>query len=235
MKKERMKWWRRGVFLLSILVTFGILVTSIVNKRYDLKVGDIAPVDFRASVDLVDEMTTEALLNDAVDSVQNQYRQELEVRRSALKENNDFFNGIINARNPLVETEEIADMLSSRGTYGLTTGEYLALLNIDNSDLRYALNTINNSINKIYETPLEEDDENKLERSRAELTDVVDSFSFSDTAKDAIKRFVVTLVKPNYFFDQDATEAMKEEARESVTPVIIKKNQTIVKEGDPVN
>ncbi len=235
MKIERNKWWRRGVFVLSILVTFGVLVTSIVNKKYDIKAGDIAPVDFRASVDLVDEMTSKALIDDAVDSVQNQYRQELEVRRSALKENNDFFNGIINARNPLVETEEIATMLANRGTYGISSEEYLALLNIDNSDLRYALNTINNSINKIYETPLEEDDESKMERSRAELSDVVDSFSFNDIAKIAIKQFVTTLVKPNYFFDQDATEALKEEARESVTPVIIKKNQTIVKEGDPVN
>lgn len=235
MKIERNKWWRRGVFVLSILVTFGVLVTSIVNKKYDIKAGDIAPVDFRASVDLVDEMTTKALIDDAVDSVQNQYRQELEVRRSALKENNDFFNGIINARNPLVETEEIATMLANRGIYGISSEEYLALLNIDNSDLRYALNTINNSINKIYETPLEEDDESKMERSRAELSDVVDSFSFNDTAKIAIKQFVTTLVKPNYFFDQDATETLKEEARESVTPVIIKKNQTIVKEGDPVN
>jgi len=235
MKSERNKWWRRGVFVLSILVTFGILVTSIVNKKYDLKVGDIAPIDFRASVDLVDEMTTKALVDDAVDSVQNQYRQELEVRRSALKENNDFFNGIINARNPLTETEEIAVMLANRGTYGISSEEYLALLNIDNSDLRYALNTINNSINKIYETPLEEDDQSKMERSKAELSDVVDSFSFNDTAKTAIKQFVTTLVKPNYFFDEEATETLKEEARGSVTPVIIKKNQTIVKEGDPVN
>ncbi|HSL86162.1 MAG TPA: hypothetical protein VK861_04455, partial [Bacteroidales bacterium] len=223
MKSERINWLRRGVFALSILITFGILVTSIVNKKYDLKVGDIAPVDFRASVDLVDEMTTRALTEDAVNSVQNQYRQEIEVRRGALKETNDFFNGIINSRNPLVERLEIAEMLESRGTYGISTEGYMALLAIDNSDLRYALNTVSNSINKIYETPLEEDDEIKIERSKSELTDVVDSFSFNDSAKDAIKQFVSTLVRPNYFFDEETTENLKEEARESVTPVIIKK------------
>ncbi|WP_312651050.1 HDIG domain-containing metalloprotein [Proteiniclasticum sp.] len=235
MKIERKKWIRRGIFLMSIVVTFAILVTSIVNKKYDLKAGDIAPVDFRASADLVDEMTTEALIEDAVNSVQNQYRQELEVRRSALKETNDFFNGIINARNPMIETTEVAEMLANRGTYGISAEGYLALLAIDNSDLRYALNTINNSINKIYETPLEEDDESKISRSKNELADIVDSFSFNDTAKEAIKQFASTLVRPNYFFDEEATAALKEEAKESITPVIIKKNQTIVKEGDPVN
>lgn len=230
-----MKWWRRGVFALSIIVTFGILVTSIVNKKYDLKTGDIAPVDFRASVDLVDEITTKALTEDAVSSVQNQYRQDLEVRRGAQKANNDFFNGIINSRNPLVDTEEIADMLESQGTYGISAEGYLSLLSIDNSDLRYALNTINNSISKIYETPLEEDDESKILRSKTELLDVVDSFSFNETAKETIKQFVSTLIKPNYFYDEEATSALQEEAKESVTPVIIKKNQTVVKEGDPVN
>lgn len=235
MKSERKKWLRRGVFMMSIVITFAILVTSIVNKKYDLKVGDIAPVDFRASVDLVDEMTTDALTDDAVNSVQNQYRQEIEVRRGALKETNDFFNGIINARNPIMETTEIAEMLANRGTYGISVDGYLALLSIDNSDLRYALNTINNSINKIYETPLEEDDESKISRSKNELADIVDSFSFNDTAKETIKQFTSTLVRPNYFFDVEATEALKEEAKKSITPVIIKKNQTIVKEGDPVN
>ena len=235
MRIERKTWWRYGIFLVSIIVTFIILLTSIVNKKYDLKVGDIAPVDFRANVDLVDEVTTKALIEDAVASVQNQYTQELEVRRNALKESNDFFNGIINSRNPMVSLDEIATVLSERGTYGISQEEYFALLSIDNSDLRYALNTINNGINKIYETPLEEDDENKITRSRTEMSDIVDSFSFNEAAKNAIKQLVVTLVKPNYFYDEEATARLKEEAENSITPVLIKKNQTIVKEGDPVN
>lgn len=235
MRIERKTWWRYGIFLVSIIVTFIILLTSIVNKKYDLKAGDIAPVDFRANVDLVDEVTTKALIEDAVASVQNQYTQELEVRRNALKESNDFFNGIINSRNPMVSLDEIATVLSERGTYGISQEGYFALLSIDNSDLRYALNTINNGINKIYETPLEEDDENKITRSRTEMSDIVDSFSFNEAAKNAIKQLVVTLVKPNYFYDEEATARLKEEAENSITPVLIKKNQTIVKEGDPVN
>ena len=149
MKIEKNQWLRWGVVTLSVLLTFGILVTSIVNKKYNLKAGDIAPVDFKATVDLVDEKTTEALIESAVSSVQNQYRQEVEVRRDALKQNNESFNGIINARNPMVEATEIAKMLENKGIYGITADEYLALLNTDNSDLRYELNTINNTVNKI--------------------------------------------------------------------------------------
>ncbi len=235
MKIEKNQWLRWGVVTLSVLLTFGILVTSIVNKKYNLKAGDIAPVDFKATVDLVDEKTTEALIESAVSSVQNQYRQEVEVRRDALKQNNEFFNGIINARNPMVEATEIAKMLENKGIYGITADEYLALLNTDNSDLRYALNTINNTVNKIYETPLEEDDASKIEQTKQVMADVVDSFSFGETVKAAVRRITRTLIKPNYFLDEAATLEKKEEAKQSVSPIIIKKNQTIVKEGDPIS
>ena len=233
MKKDKNEWIRWGVITLSTVLTFGILVTSIVNKKYELKVGDIAPIDFKATVDLVDEKTTEALIESAVSSVQNQYKQEVDVRRDALKQNNDFFNGIINARNPMVEAAEIAIMLESRGVYGITTQEYLSLLSMDNTDLRYGLNTINNAINKIYETPLEEDDSSKIEKSKQEIIDVVDSFSFKDPVKTAIKKLTKTLIKPNYFLDEEATMDEHDEARDSVSPIVIKKNQTIVKEGEP--
>ncbi len=234
MKIEKKQWLRWGVITLSVLLTFGILVTSIVNKKYNLNIGDISPIDFKASVDLVDEKTTEALIESAVSSVQNQYKQEVDIKRDALKQNNEFFNGIINARNPMVEASEIAKMLENREVYGITAEEYLALLNIDNSDLRYALNTINNGINKIYETPLEEDDVSKIEQSKQQIADVVESFSFSETVKVAIKKLTKTLIKPNYYLDEESTLERKEEAKASVSPIIIKKNQTIVKGGDPI-
>ncbi|MBR0576630.1 HDIG domain-containing protein [Proteiniclasticum sp. BAD-10] len=234
MKIDRKAWLRGGVIVLSMVVSFGVLVTSIVNKKYDLAAGDIAPVDFKANVDLVDEMTTQALIADAVNNVQRQYKQNPEVRRAALKENSDFFNGIISSRNPLVSTSEIAGLLAAKGTYGITPEGYLALLSIDNSDLRYAMNIMNNSISKIYDTPLEEDDPLKLEQSKTQISDAVESINFSETAKEAMKSFAVALIKPNYSFDEAATLQLQEEARDSVTPVIIKKNQTIVTEGEPI-
>ena len=233
--KKNFKWLRIVIFVLSILLSFAILVTSIVNKKYDLKVGDIAPVDFKANIDVVDKLTTEALVSDAVGSVQRQYKQDLEVRRNILKLNNDFFNEIINSRNPLVQTVEIATMIANKGTYGIDVDGYVALLSLDNTDLRYALNTINNSLNKLYETPFEEDDTSKQERSLASLTETVDTFSFTDSAKAAIKQMATTLIKPNYYYDEETTLALKEDAKNSVNPIVIKKNQTIVKEGDPIS
>lgn len=235
MEQKSIKWWRRGLFVLSIALSFFILLTSIVNKKYDLKAADIAPVDFKANVDVVDKLTTEALVADAVSSVQRQYKKDDEVRRNILKLSNDFFNGIINARNPLVQVDEIAMLLTNKGTYGIDKAGYLSLLNLDNTDLRYALNTMNDSLNKIYETPLEEDDATKIDRSKTGLSEMIDSFGFSDSAKTAIKQMTATLVQPNFFYDEETTLRLQKEAKDSINPIVIKKNQTIVKEGDPIS
>jgi len=235
MEQKSIKWWRRGLFVLSVALSFFILLTSIVNKKYDLKAADIAPVDFKANVDVVDKLTTEALVADAVSSVQRQYKKDDEVRRNILKLSNDFFNGIINARNPLVQVDEIAMLLTNKGTYGIDKAGYLSLLNLDNTDLRYALNTMNDSLNKIYETPLEEDDATKIDRSKTGLSEMIDSFGFSDSAKTAIKQMTATLVQPNFFYDEETTLRLQKEAKDSINPIVIKKNQTIVKEGDPIS
>jgi putative nucleotidyltransferase with HDIG domain len=126
-------------------------------------------------------------------------------------------------------------MIANKGTYGIDVEGYVALLSLDNTDLRYALNTINNSLNKIYETPFEEDDTSKHERSLSSLTETVDTFSFTDPAKVAIKQMAATLIKPNYYYDEETTLALQEDAKNSVNPIVIKKNQTIVKEGDPIS
>ena len=41
-------------------------------------------------------------------------------------------------------------------------------------------------------------------------------------------------IKANYFFDQSKTDEAVKEALKSVSKVMIKKNQTIVKEGEPI-
>lgn len=42
------------------------------------------------------------------------------------------------------------------------------------------------------------------------------------------------MVKPNFFYDEEKTNELKAEAKKSVQPIVIKKGQIIVKEGEPV-
>lgn len=223
------------IYFVSILITFGVLATTISNKKFTLEVGEIAPIDIKARVDVIDKYTTESLKEDAVDSVQNQYKKDAEVKSNSIKMSNEFFNRIINYKKSDRTDIEVKDFLVKSDNYGIKSKGYEALVNLNNDELRYILTTINNEINKIYDSPLEEDDTTKIEREKENLKDTISSFNISDAAKEAVEIFSLNLVKPNYFYDEEKTQELKKEAADSIVPIIIKKDQLIVKEGEPIS
>lgn len=236
MKKNKYdKIYRFLIYFISAVVTLGILVTTISNQKFTLEVGEIAPMDIKARVDVIDKYTTETLREDAVNAVQKQYKKDAEVKSNSIKMNNDFFNRIINYKKSEMDDEALIDYLTKNDEYDITSKGYEALVALNNDELRYILSTINNEINKTYDSPLEEDDPTKIEREKENLQDIVSSFNISDNAKDAVGIFSENLIKPNYFYDEEKTIALEKEAADSITPIIIKKNQLIVKEGEPVS
>lgn len=56
-----------------------------------------------------------------------------------------------------------------------------------------------------------------------------------DKHLDLAKEISFSQLKPNIFFDEDKTKALKKEALQSVEPIKVKKDQMIVKEGEPVS
>ncbi|NLC67024.1 MAG: HDIG domain-containing protein [Clostridium sp.] len=236
MKKNKYdKIYRFLIYFISAVVTLGILVTTISNQKFILEVGEIAPMDIKARVDVIDKYTTETLREDAVNAVQKQYKKDAEVKSNSIKMNNDFFNRIINYKKSEMDDEALIDYLTKNDEYDISSKGYEALVALNNDELRYILSTINNEINKTYDSPLEEDDPTKIEREKENLQDIVSSFNISDNAKDAVGIFSENLIKPNYFYDEEKTIALEKEAADSITPIIIKKNQLIVKEGEPVS
>lgn len=236
MKKNKYdKIYRFLIYFISAVVTLGILVTTISNQKFTLEVGEIAPMDIKARVDVIDKYTTETLREDAVNAVQKQYKKDAEVKSNSIKMNNDFFNRIINYKKSEMDDEALIDYLTKNDEYDISSKGYEALVALNNDELRYILSTINNEINKTYDSPLEEDDPTKIEREKENLQDIVSSFNISDNAKDAVGIFSENLIKPNYFYDEEKTIALEKEAADSITPIIIKKNQLIVKEGEPVS
>lgn len=215
-------------------ISFGILSTTLGSKKYELKVGDISPVDFKAAYDTVDKVTTEALTEDARDSIQAQYSEDVEVRRSLQKTINDFFNSVISEKAYFATDEERAESLESKTGSGISADEYMALLSLSNEVLRSMVTDISEEVSLVYSSVIEEDDQGELEKATVNLRSSVEAIAKSDAASSAIWKVMQPFVKPNYIFDETLTEALKEDAAAKVNPVVIKANQTIVKEGEPV-
>ena len=66
------------------------------------------------------------------------------------------------------------------------------------------------------------------------LLKVSTSNSLSKNLKDIATKIGYSQISPNFFYDKDKTEELRREAVKKVSPVIIKKDQIIVKEGEPV-
>lgn len=215
-------------------ISFGIISTTLVSKKYELEVGDISPVDFKAAYDTVDKVTTEALTEDARDSIQDQYSEDVEVRRSLQKAVTDFFNSVISEKAYLSTDEERAESLASKTVSGVTFEEYLALLSLSNESLRSMATDIGEKVSEVYSSVIEEDDQGELEKAKVSLSSSVEAIAENDASISAIWKVMLPYVKPNYIFDEALTAELKADAAAKVKPVVIKANQTIVKEGEPV-
>ncbi|MBW8383292.1 MAG: hypothetical protein K0M69_12345, partial [Youngiibacter sp.] len=155
-------------------ISFGILSTTLVSKKYELKVGDISPVDFKAAYDTVDKVTTEALTKDARESIQAQYSEDAEVRRTLQKAASDLFNSVISEKTAFSTDEERAQSLASKTGSGISADEYMALLSMSNEALRSMVTDINEKVSEVYSSVIEEDDLSELEKATASLKSSVE-------------------------------------------------------------
>ena len=69
-RSSKEKWHRSILFAMFFIITYIIMVTAVAPRRYDLKVGDIADVDIKASRDIIDQDATKAKENDIIPSQQ---------------------------------------------------------------------------------------------------------------------------------------------------------------------
>ena len=116
----------------------------------------------------------------------------------------------------------------------LTQNEYKALLDIPKENLDSLQKNILNIINTAYEKNLEENDEESLKEARENATKDVKVLGLSEELSNAFSAIVSNEINPNFFYDVDKTEEKIKEAQKNVSKVIIKQNQIIVKEGEPV-
>ena len=85
-KKIRLpKLSQRGIFIVTTLVIYFILSTSMITETYDIEVGDIAKSDIKASKDIQDQVSTDRLIEEAIKHVQDVYTYDVNASKTATK------------------------------------------------------------------------------------------------------------------------------------------------------
>lgn len=234
LRKDHMdKWKRIFLFTITAILIYFILMTVVTPKRYKLNEGDIATVDIKAPRDIIDEEATKLKEQEVTAKVEKKFTLKNEIKIEASDNVKGFFDKLINLKsNNIDEKSKIAE-LKKIDTINLSDSEYKELLDLSvdkDTELQWIALT---AIDKAYENQIEEDS-----KAIADAKSIVDQYlsrqGLESNIEVILREICESQVKANYFFDQSKTDEAIKEALKGVSKVMIKKNQIIVKEGEPI-
>lgn len=234
LRKDHMdKWKRIFLFTITAILIYFILMTVVTPKRYKLNEGDIATVDIKAPRDIIDEEATKLKEQEVTAKVEKKFTLKNEIKIEASDNVKGFFDKLINLKsNNIDEKSKIAE-LKKIDTINLSDSEYKELLDLSvdkDTELQWIALT---AIDKAYENQIEEDS-----KAIADAKSIVDEYlsrqGLESNIEVILREICESQIKANYFFDQSKTDEAIKEALKGVSKVMIKKNQIIVKEGEPI-
>ncbi len=237
-KKRDKKHIRRiTIFVVSFIISYIFVATAIAPKQYNLQAGDIPRVDIKAPREIVDEAATEAKENAAIEKVGKQYTLKSDIETNAQNEIKALFEKIktfSHGEDTLSDSDKIAQLKKVNTSVELTDNEYSILCSISPKDLDKIESGMLNIISVSYEKNIEENDEEALGTIRAAAVEKVKALGLGENIGNVLEKIISAEINPNFFYDEAKTNEKIEEAKKNVTKVMIKQNQIIVKEGEPV-
>ncbi|ACQ51481.1 HDIG domain-containing metalloprotein [Clostridium botulinum] len=228
------------VFFITFLFMYVVLITSFVTKKYDLQEGDIAKVDIKAPREIKDEVSTKARLQQALESVPIQYTKRTEVKTEILNEINSFFSQANSLKDKRIDERQKVQQLDQNGKINISERELSQILNLDKSELKSMQDVLIKVISDVYENVNISDDSQKdnaqdIKKAQEYVYSKIKMSKITNPLRQLAINIAYSEIKPNFYYDKEKTEELKKETLKNTPPVMIKKDQTIVKEGEPVS
>ncbi|MDK0966662.1 HDIG domain-containing protein [Clostridium perfringens] len=220
------------LYIITFIVLYCTLMTGIITRKYDLKVGDIPKSDIKAHREIIDESATEARKKEAEEKVDKQYSLRTDVQKQSEEKIKGFFSSVEKVLAQDKPEEEKAKLIP-RAPFKITDAQANKIASMNEQSTKKLESVCIDGLNKAYEAPIEDGNEQDLKDAKKEYTDFISSSDLSDSEK-AIALNFVNVVEPNFFYDKEKTDELIKETLKQVPPVMIKKNQIVVSEGEPV-
>ena len=232
--KPKDKSKRIFVFTVVFVLIYFLLITSIAPKKYNLTEGDIANADIKAPRDTVDERATKEKEEEILEKVDKQYTVKGEVKLSAEENITKLFNKISNINATITdEKEKIAAAKKIEG-FNLTENELKVILSLTKEEITESEQSLLGIMKLVYVNNIEENNIENIQNSHGIVSYELSKKDISRELELALSNIAFSQIKPNLFFDKEKTDEKVKEAQKNMQKEIIKKNQTIVKEGEPI-
>jgi putative nucleotidyltransferase with HDIG domain len=232
------------IFIVTAIVMYSILVTALVPKKYTLNVGDIAKVDIKAPREVENEVATEGNRNNAVEHV-GKKTIKVPVNEKAIADIGKLFIAVRNlntsdtsgesTKKELTEKEKIALLKKENLIVDFTYEKYQILVNLELKQVDDLEIFIKDTLTTLYElATINENKPDEIILAQGIIATSFNNSNFPKNTREIGMSIANVEVFPNTIYDKKTTDALIEEAKKSVKPVMIKKDQIIVKEGEPI-
>ena len=239
------------IFIVTVIIMYSILVTALVPKKYTLNAGDIAKVDIKAPREVENEISTESNRAKAVENV-GEKTVKAPVNEEAVNNIKRIFSAVsqlniigtsgsptnnneAKPEKPLSEKQKIASLKDKNPITNFTYEKYQGLVNFKINEANELEKFLEETMTTLYEVAtINENKPEEITMAQGIIATAFNNSNFSKDKREIGMAIANVEVRPNTIYDKKSTEMLIEEARKGVKPVMIKKDQIIVKEGEPV-
>lgn len=221
-KKQRRVFGTRLLGTIIALTAFALLFVTlsyaVTPQRYDISVGQPAPTTLKAAKDVEDKLTTDRLRQDAANAVKSIYVYDETAADEVKTELADRLNSY---RTGLIEEDAEESNGEVSGALGKADAAETESLFSDTLEGVYALMGGHLEQSGV---------EGALDSLKTQLTDK----GHDPELATAVTEIASEYIRPNYYYDEAATEAARETERNKVVPVTRIKGEVIVSDGEIV-
>ncbi|MGE5633217.1 MAG: HD family phosphohydrolase [Caulobacteraceae bacterium] len=220
------------IFTCLFAVLFSLFVLNVSPQKYKLSAGEISGEDIYAPSDEVDKVTTESKRRQAEESVAPVYKLDLTVQIDIEKKVDSFFDLIESVKkNETLDKTQKLNAIEQESNISLNNSLYNTLLNTSDTDLNSLRDNIKYINNQILNERITE---TQINDKRSTIRDFFLNLPKKSKLNEIGADIAVMVLRPNMYFDEQTTLQKKQQAREAVDEVIIKKNTIIVNKGQEV-
>lgn len=240
--------------LVTFIIIYGFVAFSITPQRYNLSPGDIATVDIISPKDVIDDITTNMLIEQAKNNAGEVYLPDKSVQVQAVSGVNTFFEKVLEIKNQDIKSAQNtqstqntqnagttdkakADKLKTESQFilpdVLADDDYITAVKANDGDLNALKDKIIENLNIIFGQNIK-NDENDLKAKKQDFSYSMANLKLNKELRDLGTSIGFVLIKPNMVYDSKATIEKQDEAKDKVKPAVIRKYQKIVTKGEEV-
>ncbi|SFH57320.1 hypothetical protein SAMN05192551_101589 [Tindallia magadiensis] len=229
---RKLTWHYVLLGLLFFVTTFYLLLTSLQPVQYQLRAGQIAPENIISPRMIIDTHTTDNLRREAAEEINSVYRTDSAVFNEVKNDIEKFFEKLYQVKE---EKETLREQLNQMEDNHLGIAEVHLQVFLQVSEER--LNSVENYLYEIIAQRMNSGIKvAELQEEKSEIRDFFNSLTeLDEPLKESAIAVINATIRPNQFMDVESTEQLREEAREAVTPVVIRRGDILAEQGERIS